>query len=85
MAIELDHNLKVAGSSPSPGTLNVSVLVCLPVTHTGVCKPAYGFVHLKEHLGLFKKSGGLSPVPGFYLSSSDRHHFNAVNRHCLFK
>ena len=27
----------------------------------------YGFVHLKEDLGLFKMSTGLTPVLGFYL------------------
>ena len=45
----------------------------------GVFKSVFGFVLLKEHLGLFEKSRGLSPVPVFYLSSFHRHHFIPVN------
>ena len=78
MAKGFARNLKVTGSSPRSGTLNFSVLVLPPVPRLGYqkdrgCKFVFGFVHLKEHLGLFEKSRGLSPVPVFYLSSSSFH------------
>ena len=50
-------NQKVAGSGPN--------WVFCPNL---VCKSVYGFAHLKEHVGLFERSTGLSPVPSFYLS-----------------
>ena len=82
MAKGLDRNLKVAGSSPSSGTLNFSLLVRPPSAPTelskglGVCKYVYGFAHLKEHLELFENRWGLSSSPGFLsiiISSSSRH------------
>ena len=83
VAKRLERNLKAPGSSPSSGTLRFSVLVrpqCPDwVIKRGVCKSVYGCVDLKEHLGLFEKNRGLSPIPGFYLSSSHRYHFIAAN------
>ena len=86
------HSLAITLNHPSPllfqnifvPVVHLSVLVrpqCPDwvIKRTGVCKSVYGFMHLKEHLGLFEKSGGLSPVLGFYLSSSHRHNFIAVN------
>ena len=64
MAKGLDRNLKVAGSSPSLGTLNFSVLVLSQcpdwvIKRTG---GVYGFGHLKVHI--IRKEQGIILGPG---------------------
>ena len=77
-ATAFDQQLHVQGSNPGfyPGSPPR-----VPIDHNGLgCVNLSGFVYIKKNTwGLLEKSRGLFWVLGFYLASSQHHHFIAVN------